>query len=169
LVERATTAGVRATSYTPIVGRHGVASTTTTDSQGTRNASFLYDAVGNLKSRPTPSSGTQSMTWDAEGHMGTSADTTGTTTYVYDADGNRLVRRDPAGSTLYLPGQELRYTPSSGAKECTRYHSHAGQVVATRKSGVVTWLSSDRNGTAEVTVGSELDQPVGGSSVEAVR
>jgi YD repeat-containing protein len=103
LVERATTAGVRTTTYTPVAGKHGVASTSTTDSQGTRTATFGYDAVGNLKSRPTPSNGTQTMTWDIEGHMATSTDTTGTTTYVYDADGNRIVRRDPTGSTLYLP------------------------------------------------------------------
>jgi RHS repeat-associated protein len=105
-----------------------------------------------MLTRPTAKSGTQTLTWDPEGHLASSRDSTGTTTYVYDADGNRLVRSDPAGKTLYLPGQEVRYTAGTGVKTCTRYYSHVGGVVATRTGKGVTWLSGDHHGTAQISV-----------------
>jgi RHS repeat-associated protein len=65
-----------------------------------------------------------------------------------------LVRKDPAGRTLYLPGQEVRLTASTGVKSCTRYFTHAGQLVATWTAGKLSWLSSDHNGTTGITVDS---------------
>jgi RHS repeat-associated protein len=161
LVDHVTTAGVRTTTYTPVTGKHSVASTTTTDNAGTRTASYGYNAAGATRTRPTASNGTQTMTWDAEKHLVSSADTSGQTTFVYDADGNRMIRRDPTGKTLYLPGQELRYTTATGMKTCTRYYSHAGQVIGVRKAAAVSWLSSDHHGTAGVTIDSTNDQTVG--------
>ncbi|MFS8097279.1 type IV secretion protein Rhs [Lentzea alba] len=151
LIERATSAGDRTTNYTPAAGKHTLASTSTTDNAGTRNASYTYDEAGNMLTRPGPS-GTQTMTWDREGRVATTVDGSGESSYVYDADGNRLIKRDPTGRTLYLPGQELRYTTSSGAKTCTRYFTHAGQSIAMRTSTGLTWLSSDQNGTAQISI-----------------
>jgi RHS repeat-associated protein len=102
--------------------------------------------------RPTPTAGTQTLTWDPEGHLATATDTTGTTSYLYDADGNRLIRRDPTGKTLYLPGQELRYTNSTAAKTTTRYYGHAGSTIATRTTDGVTWLSGDHQGTSQTAI-----------------
>ncbi|MGW4214586.1 RHS repeat-associated core domain-containing protein [Lentzea sp. NPDC004789] len=152
LVEHGTSAGDRTTDYTPTPGKHSLAGTSTTDTAGVRSTSYTYDESGNMLTRPAPTTGTQTLTWDPEGRIATTVDDTGATSYVYDADGNRLVRRDPAGRTLYLPGQELRYTASSGAKSCTRYYTHAGQTIAMRTSTGLTWMSSDQHGTAENTI-----------------
>ncbi|MFS8105181.1 type IV secretion protein Rhs [Lentzea alba] len=152
LVEHGTSAGDRTTTYTPTPGKHSLAGTSTSDTAGTRNVSYSYDESGNLLTRPAPTTGTQTLTWDQEGHVATTVDESGASSYVYDADGNRLIRRDPTGRTLYLPGQELRYTASSGAKSCTRYYTHAGQNIAMRTSTGLTWMSSDQHGTAENTI-----------------
>ncbi|GAB2872444.1 polymorphic toxin-type HINT domain-containing protein [Lentzea nigeriaca] len=152
LVEHGTSAGDRTTEYFPTPGKHSVAEAVTTDNGGSRKASYTYDDTGNTLTRPSPGGGTQTMTWDQEGRVATTVDESGQSSYVYDADGNRLVRRDPEGRTLYLPGQELRYTTSSGAKVCTRYYTHAGQTVAMRTSTGLMWVSADQHGTAQSTI-----------------
>ncbi|WP_415624319.1 RHS repeat-associated core domain-containing protein [Phytohabitans flavus] len=152
LVERPTTYGKRTTDYKTNAGNHTLASTTTTDNSGARTASYTYDETGNLRSRPTESAGKQTITWDNEGHEASSTDSAGTTSYIYDADGERLIRDDPAGKTLYLPGQELRYTKSGGAKTCTRYYTHGAMAVGTRNAAGLTWLTTDDHGTATALV-----------------
>ncbi|WP_353505540.1 RHS repeat-associated core domain-containing protein [Verrucosispora sp. ts21] len=151
VVHRST--GDATTTYTyPPSGANSVRPHAVTATSGASTGSYTYDATGNLTSRPTPSAGTQTLTWDPEGHLETSTDATGETRYIYDADGNRLIRRDPTGRTLYLPGQEIRYNASTGATTCTRFYSFAGSMVASRTSAGLTWLSSDHQGTATVAV-----------------
>jgi RHS repeat-associated protein len=152
LVQHATPTGDRTTSYTIAAGTHELSGTSTTDNGGTSTGAYTYDTAGNTLTRPTASAGTQTMTWDPEGHLATSTDTTGATSYIYDVDGARLVRIDPTGKTLYLPGQELRYTTTSGAKKGTRYYAHADLTIASRTSGGVTWLSADQHGTAGIAI-----------------
>ncbi|MDX8031676.1 polymorphic toxin-type HINT domain-containing protein [Lentzea sp. BCCO 10_0856] len=152
LIEHGTSAGDRTTQYFPTAGKHSLASTVTADTGGTRKASYTYDEVGNTLTRPSPGSATQTMTWDLEGRVATTVDESGASSYVYDADGHRLIKRDPTGRTLYLPGQELRYTASSGAKTCTRYYTHAGQPIGTRTSTGITWMSADQQGTTQITI-----------------
>lgn len=151
LVEHASAAGDVTTTYSypdaKTAQPHTLTGTTTTDTTGTRNASYTYDKQGNTKTRSA-----QSLSWTSEGQLASSTDSTGVTSYVYDADGNRLIRRDPTGSTLYLPDQELRHTKGNGAKACTRYYSHAGHAVATRTAAGLIWLVSDHQGTALATV-----------------
>ena len=76
----------------------------------------------------------------------------------YDAGGNRLIRRDPNGTTLYLPGTEVRLDKSGNIVKGTRYYQHpAGPaMVRTAEGGKVTttYLLSDHNGTATMTVDS---------------
>ena len=148
LVEHATATGDKTTDYTSPAGAHKLASRSTSD--GT-SASYTYDASGNMLTRPAPGGGTQTLTWDAEGHLTSATDSTGTTTFVYDVDGTRLLRKDPAGKTLYLPGQELRYS-NSGQKTCTRYYTHADITIATRSGSGVVWLGGDHHGTAQIAV-----------------
>ncbi|WP_329108700.1 polymorphic toxin-type HINT domain-containing protein [Micromonospora sp. NBC_01699] len=124
---------------------------------GAQTGTYTYDATGNTLTRPTSSSGTQTMTWDPEGHLETSTDTAGETRYIYDADGNRLIRRDPTGKTLYLPGQEIRYT-GTGSTNGTRYYSHGGAVVASRNAAGLTWLTSDHQGTGQIAVTADNTQ-----------
>lgn len=119
---------------------------------GAQNGSYTYDDTGNTLTRPTASAGMQTLTWDPEGRLDTSTDSTGETSYVYDADGNRLLRRDPAGKTLYLPGQEVRYDTATGTTTCVRYYSFAGNTVASRNPSTLTWLGADHQGTAHVAV-----------------
>jgi RHS repeat-associated protein len=150
-VDHATSTGDRTTTYTVPGGKHQVTDTSTTDNSGTTTASYTYDQIGDTRTRPGPH-GTQTLTWDNEGRLASSADTSGTTTYIYDADGNRLLERDPAGATLYLPGQELRYNSSTGGRTTTRYYAHADQTVAMRTGTGVTWLSTDDQGTAQISI-----------------
>ncbi|GAA1501431.1 RHS repeat-associated core domain-containing protein [Dactylosporangium maewongense] len=151
LVEHLIGQGQRTTTYATTAGTHRLADATITDNGGTRSQSYQYDETGNTKARPA-ATGQQNLTWDAEGMLASSSDATGTTTYVYDADGHRLIRRDPAGKTLYLPGQELRFTSATGAKTCTRYYSIGDQSVGTRTAAGLTWLISDQQGTANISV-----------------
>jgi len=127
------------------VNGHRLASTS-------NGASYTYDLAGNTKTRPAPGGGSQNLTWDAEGHLASVSDSSGTTTFVYDVDGTRLLRKDPTGKTLYLPGQELRYNNSNGLKNCTRYYTHADDVIAVRSASGVVWLAGDHHNTAQIAI-----------------
>lgn len=153
LVEHATSTGDRDTTYTVPAGAHKLTTTSTVDGSGTTTRAYTYDASGNTLTRPTASGETQTLTWDAEGHLATSTDSTGTTSYLYDVDGNRLLRNDPTGKTLYLPGQELRFTTATATKKTTRYYTHAGQTIAMRTAadGVI-WLSGDHHDTSQISI-----------------
>ncbi|WP_250009800.1 RHS repeat-associated core domain-containing protein [Actinoplanes sp. M2I2] len=145
--------GDAVTDYTyPAPGATAVRPHALTNTSGARSGSYSYDATGNTLTRPNGASGTQTMTWDAEGHLDSATTSSGRTDYVYDAEGNRLIQRDPSGRTLYLPGQEIRYNNSTGATSCTRYYTHAGTTVGSRTKSGVTWLSPDHQGTALVAV-----------------
>jgi RHS repeat-associated protein len=146
-------AGDRTTSYAVPAGAHRLTGTTTVDPTGTTTRAYSYDASGNMVTRPAPSGATQTMTWDAEGHLASSEGASGTTSYLYDPDGNRLLRKDPTGTTLYLPGQELRYSAADGAHHATRYYRHADELIAMRTAaGGVVWLSDDHHDTAQIAI-----------------
>ncbi|MFI6318735.1 RHS repeat-associated core domain-containing protein [Nonomuraea sp. NPDC050556] len=107
---------------------------------------FTYDAAGNMDKRVV-NGVTTAMTWDQEGRLATS----GQTTHLYDADGRRLLRRDPGGTTLYLPGDlELRTTGTAVA--ATQYYDHTGTTVAVRTAGVLHWTAQDHHDTGEATI-----------------
>ncbi|GLW35902.1 hypothetical protein Areg01_88370 [Actinoplanes regularis] len=145
--------GDAATDYAyPVSGGTTVRPHAVAGLSGARTGVFTYDASGNTLTRPTASSGTQTLTWDAEGHVETATDSTGQTGYIYDADGNRLIERDATGRTLYLPGQEIRYSTSGATTSCTRYYSHAGSTVGSRTKTGLTWTAADHQGTASVSV-----------------
>jgi RHS repeat-associated protein len=152
LVDHVSPAGQRTTTYTVPGGKHLLTSMSTVDNGGTRVASYGYDPDGNTLTRPAPATGTQTLTWDPEGHLATATDSGGTTGYLYDADGNRLIRRDPTGKTLYLPGQELHYSTGTGARTAIRYYGVGDLTVATRTAAGVTWLSTDHQDTPQIAV-----------------
>lgn len=155
-VQHDTSAGVQTTNYTvPAPGAaqpHTTTAISTTDSTGTRTASYSYDQVGDTTSRPDGNGGTQTLTWNPQGYVATSTDNGQSTSYTYDVNGTRLIERDPAGKTLYLPGEELRYTNSTGAKATTRYYAEAGRTVAMRTSSGLTWLATDPQGSVNITI-----------------
>ncbi|WP_432990488.1 RHS repeat-associated core domain-containing protein [Dactylosporangium sp. CA-233914] len=155
-----TAAATTNTDYTyPAAGGarpHAVSTVTT----GSVTQNYQYDATGNATCRPAGTgantcggTGSQTLTWDAEGHLATATDSSGVSRYVYGADGTRLVAEDPANVTLYLPGMELKRAKSNGAVTATRYYSWAGQVVAMMTTGgAVTWLIGDHQNTQNIAV-----------------
>lgn len=131
---------------------HGVTSISETGPAGPKTHSYGYDAAGNTTTRPGGASG-QTLTWDPEGHLATTSDTSGTTSYLYTANGARLIMRDATGTTVYLPGTELRRTTSNGTVTATRYYAYNGQVAAMRQPGTgITWLATDHQGTHSLAV-----------------
>jgi RHS repeat-associated protein len=130
---------------------HAVTQASTTSATGTQVNTYGYDDAGNLIERVRQGEA-QSLSWNAEGKIGSVEDAGGVTEFVYDADGNRLIRRDPAGKTLYLNGTELRYDSATGWQRSTRYYAHLGSTVAVRTATGLTWLVNDRHGTGEVAV-----------------
>ncbi|MGO4630383.1 RHS repeat-associated core domain-containing protein [Streptomyces sp. 2RAF24] len=113
---------------------------------------YTYDEAGNTLTR-TSGTQTQTLDWGPENDLTKVTEADGSeTSYLNDAEGNRLIRRDTNGSTLYLGETELRYDKTTKAVTATRYYSHAGQTVAVRTPGSLTWLGSDLNGTTSVQI-----------------
>ncbi|MEV0133324.1 RHS repeat-associated core domain-containing protein [Dactylosporangium sp. NPDC050688] len=136
---------------------HAVSSVTT----GSTTLNYQYDSTGNTTCRPAGSgantcpggTGSQALTWDAEGHLATATGGSGANSYIYTADGVRLVADDPAATTLYLPNMELKRTKGTGTVTATRYYIWSGQSVAMMTSGgAVTWLAADNQNTQNVAV-----------------
>ncbi|RPK41475.1 tRNA3(Ser)-specific nuclease WapA precursor [Streptomyces sp. ADI92-24] len=133
---------------------HALASTTTTNAAGSTldTTSYAYDSAGNTHTR-TLNKQSQTLDWGLEGELSTvtAADKT-TTSFLNDANGNRLIRRDATGTTLYLGETELRLDKSTGTVQASRYYSHGGKTVAVRTPSTLTWIASDRNGTASAQI-----------------
>ncbi|MFI7548022.1 polymorphic toxin-type HINT domain-containing protein [Actinoplanes sp. NPDC049599] len=162
-IEHKTAVGIRTTDYAYPAGTadhpHFPTRTTTTGDAGTSStADYEVDELGNTISRPTAKNGQQALTWNAEGQLASAQDSTGTTTYVYDADGNRLITKEPTGKTLYLPGQEIKVDNNGTVQSCTRYYSYGGKTVAQRTSAGLTWLVSDTQNTASISVDAVTQQ-----------
>ncbi|MFC4072461.1 RHS repeat domain-containing protein [Actinoplanes subglobosus] len=153
----ATTSAVTGYTY-PASGASAVRPHTMTATTGARVGTYTYDATGNTLTRPAATTGTQTLTWDAEGRVDTVTGSGGTTSYIYDADGHRLIQRDATGRTLYLPGQEIRYTTSTATRSCTRYYTHGEGTIGSRTAAGLTWLSPDHQGTAGVAINASTQQ-----------
>lgn len=145
------TAGDTTTSYTyPSAGGtrpHAVSGSSTTGPSGSSSASYSYDATGNTTGRPGPTGVSQTLTWDAEGHL---AAVGSSSSYLYTADGSRLVSVESGVTTVYLGHTEL--TLSGSTVGGTRHYVHVGQSVATRTGTGLSWLGTDHHATAAVTV-----------------
>lgn len=151
-VDHGTSSGDRTSTYNlASATSHKLNSVVTQDSSGTTTANYSYDLSGNLKTRPAPAGGTQTLTYDRENRLATSVDSAGSTSYIYDASGGLIERKDPGGNTIYLPGgQELRY--SAGTVKTTRYYTFGGVTFAQRTVSGLTWLTADAQGTQSVAV-----------------
>ncbi|MFC7242999.1 nucleic acid/nucleotide deaminase domain-containing protein [Catellatospora aurea] len=141
-------------------GPHLLRSVSEAGPGGAKTYAYEYDSSGNTVCRPAAAAsnncatgtGSQNLTWDAEGHLATSAPAGGQpTTYIYDADGNRIARKDAGGSTtLFLPGMDL--AASGSTVTGTRYYGFGGQIVAVRNSTGVHFTAADHHGTASCTI-----------------
>ncbi|CAM3424311.1 RHS repeat-associated core domain-containing protein [Stackebrandtia soli] len=122
-------------------------STATTDGQVTE---FDWDPAGNMTSRQDTDGATQELTWTPQGKLDTVSVGDAVTSHVYSPDGERLIRRDAdGGAVLYLPGQELKLSPTD-AVSCTRYYTYLGKTIAVREGITLKWLLSDHQGTSTI-------------------
>ncbi|WP_165484669.1 polymorphic toxin-type HINT domain-containing protein [Streptomyces kasugaensis] len=136
----------------PAVGKHNLPAITRTGPTGTAEESYQYDPTGNTTLRALGTGDAQKLSWDAEGHLDSTAQGPATTKYTYDADGNRLLRKDSSGTTLYLPeGNEL-HLPKTGIAVGTRYYNSGDKPVAVRTGGNLTYLLADPHNTVTTQI-----------------
>ncbi|MYS20299.1 intein C-terminal splicing region/RHS repeat-associated core domain-containing protein [Streptomyces sp. DvalAA-14] len=155
------TAADTATSYTyPTQGSatdqpNTLSATTATGPAATAHtANYTYDAAGN-EHTITTQSGTQTLSWNDQGNLGSLSDTAtgGTSSYLYDTDGNLVLRTDPGKATLFLDGQQVEENTATGTTTGTRYYDIAGTTIAERSStGDVQYLIPDRQGTDTLAI-----------------
>ncbi|MFG3234349.1 polymorphic toxin-type HINT domain-containing protein [Streptomyces antibioticus] len=135
-------------------GPHQVTKITENTPTGDRQSTYEYDDAGNTTKR-TIGGNAQNLVWNDRGKLSEATEADGAkTTYLYDSSGNRLVRKDPTGTTVYLPGTELKLSADGTRTEATRYYEFAGQSVAVRTAGKVSFIASDHHGTGEVAIDS---------------
>jgi RHS repeat-associated protein len=150
------------TTWTYLVGTtngvtaHQVAEVTATGPKaGTGQRLFSYDDAGNMTARTTETGASQTLAWDVEGRLTSVTEGTDVTEYLYDADGNRLLAREPdSTTTLYLGSIEIE-EQSGGAVIGTRYYGDT----AVRTPTGLSWVASERNGTAIVQIDADTLQP----------
>ncbi|MFE0632520.1 RHS repeat-associated core domain-containing protein [Streptomyces sp. NPDC058864] len=131
---------------------HALLQVTTKTPNTTEVDSYTYDTVGNTHTR-TIGGDTQTLDWDAEGHLAKVTEGSKTTSYVYDADGNRLIRRTDSETTLYLGSTELTLTKGASAAKATRYYDLGGGNQAIRTDdGKLSFLIGDHHGTSELAI-----------------
>ncbi|MDH6113512.1 RHS repeat-associated protein [Kitasatospora sp. MAP12-15] len=100
----------------------------------------------------TDAAGGATLTWDAEGKLGSVTQGGATTTYVYDADGNQLVRRDPDKTVITLGSDELTYTTATKSLSGTRYYSIPGEVTLVRQGNSAVYEFADNHGTDTLAI-----------------
>ncbi|WP_327356332.1 RHS repeat-associated core domain-containing protein [Streptomyces sp. NBC_01304] len=136
---------------------HTLTSVTTTGPTGTTKDSYGYDKVGNTDTR-TLSGTTQSLIWDAEGHLAKISEPadggkTKTSEYVYDTNGNRLIGRTPTETTLYLGHTEVTLPAGATKAKATRYTDLGGGHQAIKADdGTVTLTIADHHGTGQLAI-----------------
>ncbi len=113
------------------------------------SAIFCYDLNGNMTQR-IEGSDTYTFAYDDENRLVTGAKNGVTlASYTYDGDGKR-VKAQEGGFTTYYIGDyyEWREGPTTTA---VKYYYAAGQRIAMRKAGTLTWLLGDHLGSATIT------------------
>ncbi|MEU8975944.1 RHS repeat-associated core domain-containing protein [Streptomyces monashensis] len=141
---------------------------TATDTTGgaTGSTTATYDSTGNTKTRTTPTTGSQTFTWDdADRLTDITGGTNGDSHYVYNADGSLLLQKDPGTTTLYLPGEQLALNTATGDVKGTRYYTLPGGGTAVRTGDAATNTSTytfqipDQHGTNGLQLDSTAQTP----------
>jgi RHS repeat-associated protein len=119
-----------------------------------------------MTSRVTPASGSQALTWTADGKLASVTGAKGTTGYVYDADGNLLLQEDPGSTTLYLPGEQLTATASGSTTTVAGARIIAlpsgGEVVRTGAATSYSFEIADQQGTNDLELDDTAQLPTWG-------
>ncbi|MEW2116097.1 RHS repeat-associated core domain-containing protein [Streptomyces sp. NPDC005474] len=135
-------------------GPHQVTKVIEKTPTGDKQSTYEYDDAGSTTKR-TIGGNPQSLLWNDTGKLSEVTEANGSkTSYLYDESGSRLLRKDSTGTTVYLPGTELKLSADGTKKEATRYYEYAGQTVAVRTAGKVSFLASDHHGTGELAIDS---------------
>ncbi|MFD9863445.1 RHS repeat domain-containing protein [Streptomyces alboflavus] len=130
----------------------------------TTKDSYAYDETGNTTSR-TLRGTTQSLEWDAEGHLAKvtepveatknkkASNKTKVTEYLYDTAGSRLIARTPTETTLYLGHTEVTLPKGATKAKATRYTPlGGGHQAVTQDDGSVSFTTADHQGTGQLSV-----------------
>ncbi len=146
------------TYHYPQPGSHRLSSVDTETGTVKSTDSFGYDETGDTKTRLLGNGTSQTLDWDAEGHLAKVTEpveggTAKVTEYLYDTDGNRLIGRSPTETTLYLGTTEITLAKGGTTAKGTRYFDLGGghQAVQT-DDGRITFTLADHHGTAQLAV-----------------
>ncbi|AZM64727.1 sugar-binding protein [Streptomyces sp. WAC 01420] len=135
-------------------GPHQVTKVVENTPTGDRQSSYEYDDAGNTTQR-TIGGDTQTLAWTDTGKVREVTEANGSkTSYLYDSSGSRVMRKDSSGTTVYLPGTELKLSADGTKTSATRYYEYAGQSVAVRTDGKLSFVASDHHGTGELAIDS---------------
>jgi RHS repeat-associated protein len=115
---------------------------------GTTTDSYTYDANGNMLTR-VENGVTWTQTYNAQNRLASVSDGTDTWSFVYDGDGVRVKQVNPDGSlTLFLMGGLYTVEDAeSGSPAITTTYTLAGQKVAVREGGALSYLVTDHLGS----------------------
>jgi len=110
---------------------------------------FCYDANGNMTQR-IEGSDTYTFTYDDENRLVTGVKNGVTlASYTYDGDGKRVKAEEGVNTTYYIGDYyEWRTYPTVKA---VKYYYAAGQRIAMRQGGVLTWLLGDHLDSTTIT------------------
>ncbi|MFF1920195.1 RHS repeat-associated core domain-containing protein [Streptomyces sp. NPDC058221] len=136
---------------------HTLTDVTQTGSEGASKDTYKYDVTGNTTDRALRS-GTQKLTWDAEGHLAkvtqpVEGKADEVTEYVYGTDGTRLVQRSPKQTTLYVGNTEIVLAKGAAKSKATRYIDLGGGSQAVQSDdGKVAITVADSVGTGQLAI-----------------
>ncbi|MEW2113670.1 polymorphic toxin-type HINT domain-containing protein [Streptomyces sp. NPDC005474] len=137
---------------------HALGTVDTTTGTVKSTDSFTYDASGNTHTRLLGNGTSQTLDWDAEGHLAkvtqpVEGGSDKVTDYLYDAGGNRLIGRTPTETTLYLGATEITVAKGATTAKGTRYFDIGGGHQAVQANdGTISFTLADHHGTAQLSV-----------------
>ena len=141
-------------------GQPDTLTSTSTTGGSTGTTAYGYDADGNMTSRTTPGTGTQTMTWSDDGRLtAITGGAAGNSSFVYNADGTVLLEKDPTNTTLYLPGEELILTGSTVTGTRDYALPGGGTAVRTATGANYQFEISDQHGTSGLALDSTAQNP----------
>uniref|UniRef100_UPI003703B0D0 polymorphic toxin-type HINT domain-containing protein n=1 Tax=Streptomyces rhizosphaerihabitans TaxID=1266770 RepID=UPI003703B0D0 len=137
---------------------HALGSVDTTTATVKSADTFTYDNAGNTHTRVLGNGSSQTLDWDAEGHLAKVTEPVAggsdkVTEYLYDADGSRLIGRTPTETTLYLGATEITLAKNATTTKGTRYIDVGGGHQAVQANdGTISFTLADHHGTAQLSV-----------------
>ncbi|WP_327313220.1 polymorphic toxin-type HINT domain-containing protein [Streptomyces sp. NBC_01235] len=140
---------------------HTLGSVDTTTGTVKSTDSFTYDVGGYTHTRQLGNGTSQTLDWDAEGHLAkvtqpVEGGSDKVTDYLYDADGNRLIGRTPTETTLYLGATEITLAKGATTAKGTRYFDLGGGHQAVQANdGTISFTLADHHGTAQLSVNAD--------------